>query len=75
MTENESFETSLKKLEQAVEQLETGELSLEQSLHWFENGVQCANRCQKLLREVETRVDMLLKDREGNLSMTEFNQE
>lgn len=75
MDENESFETALKSLEAAVAQLESGELTLEQSLRCFEKGVECVNRCQKLLQDVETRVEMLQRDREGNLSTTEFNRE
>lgn len=75
MAENENFETALNNLEQAVARLESGELSLEQSLECFETGVRCVKRCQKLLSEVETRVEELLKDREGQLGVSEFHQE
>ncbi len=68
MEEKASFEAALRALEESVERLESGELSLEQSLACFEQGVKNAARCQKLLKEVETRVEVLLQDRDGNLT-------
>jgi len=66
------FETTLKALETAVERLEQGDLPLEQALACFEQGVQAASRCQALLKDVETRVDCLLKDRNGVLRVAPF---
>ncbi|BCR05753.1 exodeoxyribonuclease 7 small subunit [Desulfuromonas versatilis] len=68
MEEKTSFEAALSALEESVERLESGELSLEQSLACFEQGVQSAARCRKLLKAVETRVEVLLQDRDGNLT-------
>jgi exodeoxyribonuclease VII small subunit len=68
MSDEESFETTLHTLEQAVDRLESGELPLEESLQCFETGMKSAARCQKLLHEVELRVETLLKDEEGNLA-------
>jgi len=70
----ESFETSLHALEEVVERLESGDLTLEESLECFEQGVKSAARCRKLLREVELKVELLLKDRDGGLSLEDFNQ-
>ena len=67
------FEATLKALETAVERLERGDLPLEQALACFEQGVEAASRCQLLLKEVETRVDCLLKDRAGGLKVEPFN--
>jgi exodeoxyribonuclease VII small subunit len=67
-----SFEGALKALEEVVERLESGELSLEESLQCFEQGVQSAARCRKLLQEVETRVELLLKDQGGALTTEPF---
>jgi exodeoxyribonuclease VII small subunit len=71
----ESFETSLHALEEVVERLESGDLTLEESLECFEQGVKSAARCRKLLRDVELKVELLLKDRDGGLSLEDFNQQ
>ena len=71
----ESFETSLHALEEVVERLESGDLTLEESLECFEQGVKNAARCRKLLKEVELKVELLLKDRDGGLTLEDFNQQ
>jgi exodeoxyribonuclease VII small subunit len=71
----ESFETSLHALEEVVERLESGDLTLEESLECFEQGVKSAARCRKLLKEVELKVELLLKDRDGGLTLEDFNQQ
>lgn len=68
-----SFETTLKTLEAAVERLEQGDLPLEEALACFEQGVQAASCCQGLLKDVETRVERLLKDRAGELHLEAFH--
>jgi exodeoxyribonuclease VII small subunit len=75
MEEKGNFEAALRALEQAVERLESGELTLEESLECFEAGVKSANRCQQFLQGVETKVKLLLKDREGNLVVEDFEEE
>lgn len=69
MAKDESFEAALAALEAAVQRLESGELPLEESLQCFEQGVQSSLRCQQLLQRVETRVELLLQDQEGKLSL------
>jgi exodeoxyribonuclease VII small subunit len=61
------FEVALGELEQVVEQLESGDLSLEDSLAAFEKGVGLVKYCNQKLSEVEKRVEILLKDKEGKL--------
>lgn len=53
------FEASLEQLEQLVEQMEHGELSLEQSLAAYERGVGLYRRCQAALEQAELRVRLL----------------
>jgi len=72
-TPEPNFEAALKDLETAVERLEQGDLPLEQALTCFEQGVQAANRCQGLLKEVENRVECLLRDRGGDLQLEPFH--
>ncbi len=63
MTEKKEmeFETALKKLESIVGHLEKGELSLEEALKHYEEGVRLADICSKRLNDAEKRVKILLK--------------
>ncbi len=55
------FEQALSELEAVVEQLESGELSLEQSLQRFERGIALTRACQRSLAEAEQRVKVLME--------------
>ena len=69
------FETALKKLESIVENLEGGELSLEQALKAYEEGVRMADACSKRLSEAEKRVEVLMKTGGGKLKAEAFEAE
>ena len=56
------FEDSLAELEQLVERMEQGNLSLEESLKLFERGVQLTRACQKALKDAEQKVQILLEE-------------
>jgi exodeoxyribonuclease VII small subunit len=71
----EKFETVLKKLEEVVHRLEGGELSLDDSLKAFEEGVKYANFCARKLDEAESRVELLLKQKDGTFVKKEFRPE
>lgn len=71
----EKFETSLKRLEDIVRRLEGGDLSLEDSLKAFEEGVKHASFCAKKLDEAERRVEVLLKRKDGSFTREPFEQE
>ena len=58
-----SFEKSLEKLEGLVKKLESGELSLEDSIKAFEEGVNLAQICGKKLDEAEKKVEILLSNK------------
>jgi exodeoxyribonuclease VII small subunit len=60
------FERSLRELEALVEKMETGNLSLEESLKCFERGIGLTRLCQKALTEAEQKVKILL-EKEGRL--------
>lgn len=64
------FEESIKKLESIVEKLEKGDLSLEESLKLFEEGVALSAACKKELDSAEGKVQMLIKQRDGSLKET-----
>jgi len=69
---NKKFETALEELEQVVEQLESGELSLEDALTAFEKGVRLVKICNQKLNEVEKKIEVLVKDKEGKLQLKPF---
>jgi exodeoxyribonuclease VII small subunit len=73
-TGNIKFESALEDLERVVEQLETGALSLEDSLTAFEKGVGLVKFCNQKLNEVEKKIDFLVKDKEGKLQLKAFEE-
>ncbi|MBE3598145.1 MAG: exodeoxyribonuclease VII small subunit [Limnochordaceae bacterium] len=59
-----TFEEALKRLEQAVERLESGELTLEQALEAYEEGVRMARICAQRLQAAEARL-LVLSQQQG----------
>jgi len=74
MKTEKSFEESLKELEQIVDQLEAGDLSLERSLDLFEQGVRLSRECQKRLDHAERKVEILLKGSGGAVEAAPFDE-
>ena len=68
-----SFEERLKQLEAAVEKLESGDLSLEESLEVYEMGMKRVLECRESLQKAEQKVLKLQEDAEGNLISTPFD--
>ena len=68
------FEDSLKGLEEIVEQLEQGDISLQESLKSFEEGVKLTRVCQKSLQDAEQKVQILL-EKNGQQTLESFNDE
>ena len=69
-----SFEDSLKELEQLVEQMERGDMPLEESLKSFERGVQLTRTCQQALKAAEQKVQILLEEN-GETTLKPFPDE
>lgn len=67
-----NFEKSMKQLEQIVQELESGDLSLEKAIKKFEDGVRLSKLCSKQLDETEKKVTMLLRDQNGKISVNSF---
>lgn len=61
-----TFEEMMERLEALVERLEEGNLSLEDSIKSFEEGVDLVRRCTTVLGEAERRIQKLTRDAEGN---------
>jgi len=72
---NKNFEVALEELEGIVDQLESGELSLEDSLAAFEKGVGLVKLCNQKLADVEKKVELLIKDKEGKLQLKRFESD
>jgi len=61
MAKKDNFENALKRLEEIVQKLEGGDLSLDESLKLFEEGIELSRLCTKKLTEAEARVEKLIK--------------
>lgn len=69
------FEDALARLEDIVRTLESGDLSLEDSLAAFEEGIRLSRICSKQLNEAEKRIEILVKDENGQLQTREVDAE
>ena len=69
------FEEAMGRLEEIVQNLESGDLALENSLEVFEEGMKLIQFCSKKLEEAEQKVTMLVKDSEGNYTQQPFDVE
>ncbi len=67
----EKFEDALGKLEEILKKMEAGDMTLEESLKAFEEGIKLARFCAAKLDDAERRVDILLKQ-EGELATEPF---
>ena len=69
------FERSLARLEEVVRRLESPQLSLDDAMKLFEEGVELSRECQKQLEEAEGKVEILLKKADGKLVAGPFEPE
>lgn len=65
------FESSLSELEALVTKMEQGDLSLEESLQAFEQGIRLTRECQQTLAQAEQKVQVLI-EQNGNLEAIDF---
>jgi len=69
------FERCLSRLEEVVRQLESPQLSLDDAMKLFEEGVALSAECQKQLEEAEGKVEILLKKADGRVVAEPFEPE
>lgn len=69
------FEKALEDLEKIVEAMENGELTLDQALKKYEEGVGLVRACQSKLTETEKKIEILTKTLDGALQKEAFNPE
>ena len=70
--EHKDFEKALDRLEKIVGKLEKGDLALEEALKLFEEGTQITRFCSTKLDEAERKVEILLKNKKGQLKEKPF---
>ena len=70
--EKENFEAVLKRLEEIVGKMESGGLSLEESMALYEEGVKKSEKLNAMLSEARDRVMKLVTDKNGNPSLDLF---
>ncbi|MGD2278820.1 MAG: exodeoxyribonuclease VII small subunit [Candidatus Omnitrophota bacterium] len=69
-----SFEKALEKLEKIVEDLEAGDLSLDDSLKKYEEGIKLVRVCQQKLGNAKERIELLSKDEKGKFKKKAFRE-
>ena len=67
--ENKSFEEMLHNLEDCVNNLQRGDLSLDDQIKFFTQGMEYVNKCDKQLKLAENKVKEILKNQDGNLEV------
>jgi len=69
------FEDELADLESIVSQIDSGELSLEESISAFERGVALVRSLNQKLDEVERRIEVLIRDSRGELKRSPYQSD
>ncbi|OEU51511.1 MAG: exodeoxyribonuclease VII small subunit [Desulfobacterales bacterium C00003060] len=71
----QTFENAMERLESIVNELESGDLNLDEAMKKFQEGVKLSKFCSNKLDETEKKVLILLKDEEGNIRTEPFEGE
>jgi len=72
---NLKFEQAIARLEEIVNDLEKGDLPLDESLKLFEEGVRLSKSCLKMLDEAQKKVEVLVRDKDGKKRSRSFRME
>lgn len=71
----DNFELNLKKLEKLVKKLDSDELTLDESIALFEEGMKLSKKCSDKLESAERKINILLQDENGNEKEEKFEIE
>ena len=71
-TQTTTFESALQKLEETVDMLEEGAITLDEALTTFESGVRWSRECKKFLENAEQRIEKILKNENDEYEQKEF---
>ena len=74
MTAEMKFEEALKRLEKIVDDLEGGNLSLDDALDKYEEGIKLSKMCAKKLEVAKKKVEILLKSEDGSVELKPFDE-
>ena len=74
MASEMKFEEALKRLEKIVQELEDGDLPLDEACEKYEEGIRLSKACAKKLEQAKKRVEILLKNEDGSIELKEFDQ-
>lgn len=69
------FEDALKKLEEIVENLESGEFGLDESLKKYEEGIKLIALCREKIENAKKKVEILIKTKDGKVKLEDFEKE
>ena len=69
------LETALSEINNLVEQMEQGQLTLEQSLERFERGITLIKHCQKVLQEAEQKVQILIQKNDNGEELQSYEND
>ena len=72
---DKSFEESLAELEKIATEIEKGDVGLEQAISEFEKGIKLSKECSEKLDDAEKRINILVKNENGEMTEEEFEQE
>jgi len=75
MKENKNFEKMIEDLEQIAKDLESGNLTLDDSVKKFEEGMEISKECSKILENAEKKISILIKNTNGDLIEENFEVE
>ena len=67
-----NFEETMESLEKIVQELEKGDLNLDDSISKFEEGMKLSKVASKYLEEAEKKITILVSDNEGNITEEQF---
>jgi len=74
MKDEKTFEVAYERLEEILEKMNSEQVSLDVSLALYEEADKLIGTCQKKLQDAEQKIEILLKDREGSIKLSESNQ-
>ena len=74
MAKKKTFEEAITRVGEIVKELEGGDITLEESLTMFEEGVALTKTCNSLLDGAQQKVTMLLKNAQGEVQETEYEK-
>ena len=75
MKKDLTFEEAIKNLENIVNELETGKLTLDESVKKFEEGIILSKHCNEMLESAEKQITVLIENSDGEMEEKKFNAE